>query len=343
MTPHEAPVYEEDIEFIREALRQRTPHKIIRARYTALYACSHSTFARRHRVATGTMAEELCGLKEERELQAISSKPAMSYLRRRHLLQQVADGTREVEREVVVKGEVVTLVQRPTIKEQLSAVAELNRMSGSKEAEAVRRDAEFKRCLGHLPAQELHMLRQLLLKVRILEKIRNGSTITKMYDAFHNTGDGSATGHELEEEMDFGSNNEVSDLLGGQELQDVLKAASKAAGKVDRASEPEFNSIMGEIRSGGWQLVEMAHLDKVSPPQAEKEGLQDCPEDEDYAGRGDGGDEAWEEADDDEVIRKAIQQLAGRKQAKQEAPESPPPAQKKEYRDERKDLRMERF
>jgi hypothetical protein len=47
---------------------------------------------------------------------------------RRQLLTAIADGTKTTGKHIVVKGELICLKKEPTIREQLAAIAELNRM-----------------------------------------------------------------------------------------------------------------------------------------------------------------------------------------------------------------------
>jgi hypothetical protein len=59
---------------------------------------------------------------------------------RRQLLTAIADGTKTTEKHLVVKGELICLKKEPTIREQLAAIAELNRMD--KEDRDMQREAD---------------------------------------------------------------------------------------------------------------------------------------------------------------------------------------------------------
>jgi hypothetical protein len=269
--PNEGTFYEADIEFIRELIRLNKPYSVMRARFMALYACSASTFARRHRDAVNSMRQEIAQIKKERELEVINGKPAMNYLERRYLLQQIADGTMESEREVVMRGEIQIIRQRPTIREQLAAIAELNRMSNSKEAIALNKDAEFKRCLSHLPMDELKMLRQLLIKARMVENMRKGVDNASIHAAFYQD-HLDTSGEDIEEDEEEMSESEMAELMNGQDLEGILKASSKQLKKPSMANELEFSAIMKEIQNGGWELFEMAQLKQVGDPDTGEPG-----------------------------------------------------------------------
>jgi hypothetical protein len=59
---------------------------------------------------------------------------------RRQLLTAIADGTKTTEKHIVVKGDLICLKKEPTIREQLAAIAELNRMD--KEDRDMQREAD---------------------------------------------------------------------------------------------------------------------------------------------------------------------------------------------------------
>jgi hypothetical protein len=116
----------------------------VRARFVAEWQLSTRTFDRYWQSAKKQFDEEQNQIKLERQdikIAAISERTeyrVMSKAERMNILSQMADGTLQVQRNVVTKDGVMVILALPDYNDRKAAIAELNKMDG--EYAPVRKD-----------------------------------------------------------------------------------------------------------------------------------------------------------------------------------------------------------